>query len=288
MKRGIAIGVPGVALATAGGLWAQVRHVANAPLPHFGDLDPSGRYGADDDGEGDGRDGDERRPPLRLAVLGDSSMTGPGLSSPTDIWIARAAAALGRPVDLRSHARGGSRVRDVLEQQVPALVEEPVDLVVVSVGANDAIHATPLRSYARALDRLLDRLAGVAPVVSLGVGDLSVIPRLPRTFRPVVARRSAAIDRTHTLVTADRDRVVRVPVSKLSDHLFRDRGAELFAADLFHPNRHGHSLWADLFRPYLLRALDAHPLGGPAPGGPASGRLVGGIVDLRTPVATVR
>jgi lysophospholipase L1-like esterase len=254
MKRGIAIGVPGVALATAGGLWAQVRHVANAPLPHFGDLDPSGRYGEDRSGI------DDDRAPLRLAVLGDSSMTGPGLSSPADIWIARAAAALGRPVELRSHARGGSRVRDVLEHQVAALVDEPTDLVVVSVGANDAIHATPLRSYARSLERLLDRLVEVAPVVSLGIGDLSVIPRLPRTFRPVVARRSAAIDRTHTLVTADRDGVVRVPVSKLSDHVFRHRAAELFAADLFHPNGHGHSLWAELFGPYLERALDGlHP-----------------------------
>ncbi|MFN7150927.1 MAG: SGNH/GDSL hydrolase family protein, partial [Microthrixaceae bacterium] len=265
------------------GLWAQVRHVANAPLPHFGDLDPSGRYG-DDAGRDDASwDGDAGRRPLRLAVLGDSSMTGPGLSSPADIWIARAAAALGRPVELRSHARGGSRVRDVLEQQVPTLVEEPADLVVVSVGANDAIHATSLRSYARTLDRLLDRLAGVAPVVSLGIGDLSTIPRLPRTFRPVVARRSAAIDRAHTLVTADRDRVVRVPVSKLSDHVFRDRGSELFAADLFHPNRHGHSLWAELFHPYLERALDQHGQDVGAPGG-----ADGAVVDLRTPMATAR
>lgn len=270
MRRGIAIGVPGVALATAGGLWAQVRHTANAPLPHFGDLDPSGRYG-DDDG----------RRPLRVAVLGDSSMTGPGLSSPADIWIARAAAALGRPVELRSLARGGSRVRDVLEQQVPALVRQPADLVVVSVGANDAIHATPLRSYAHTLGRMLDRVADVAPVVSLGIGDLSVIPRLPRTFRPVVARRSAAIDRTHTLVTADRERVLRVPVSKLSDHLFRERAAELFAADLFHPNRAGHSLWAELFGPYLERAL-----GLPAPYG--VDRHDGVVVDLRTPVAAER
>ncbi len=274
MRRGIAIGVPGVALATAGGLWAQVRHIANAPLPHFGDLDPSGRYGGDDGGR-----------PLRVTVLGDSSMTGPGLSSPTDIWIARAAASLGRPVELRSHARGGSRARDVLEHQVPAVLDEPTDLVVVSVGANDAIHATPLRSYARTLDRLLDRLAEAAPVVSLGIGDLSVIPRLPRTFRPVVARRSVAIDRTHTLVTADRERVVRVPVSKLSDHVFRDSRGELFAADLFHPNRRGHALWAELFSPYLQRAL------GVAASGTADdhvAHVTDDVIDLRTALTAAR
>jgi lysophospholipase L1-like esterase len=267
MKRGIAIGVPGVALATAGGLWAQVRHVANAPLPHFGDLDPSGRYG-DDDG----------RVPLRLAALGDSSMTGPGLEVPTDIWIARAAHSLGRPVELRSHARGGSRVRDVLEHQLPEVIEERPDAVVVSVGANDAIHATPLRAYARSLAQLLDRLTEVAPVLALGIGDLSIIPRLPRTFRPVLARRSASFDRVHTLVTADRDRVLRVPVAKLSDQLFRGRSGELFAADLFHPNRAGHSLWAELFGPYLERVLR------PAPPGVPDHR----VVDLRAGLSVAR
>lgn len=238
--KGAAIGVPGLALA---GLWAQVRHTAHQPLPHFEDLDAGGTYG------------DPAGTPLRVVVLGDSSMTGPGLDDGTHIWVAQAAAAMPWSVELVSHARGGSRVRDVLEQQVPAALEQDPDLVVVSVGANDAIHATPLRSFARALHEVFDRLGDVAPVVSLGIGDLSVIPRLPRTLRPVVARRSVAVDRAHTLVAADRDRVIRVPVAKLSDQHFRRVGAELFAADLFHPNRDGHSLWAELFGPYLERAL---------------------------------
>ena len=243
MGRGIAIGVPGVALATAGGLLAQVRHTANAPLPHFPDLDPSGTYGR----------GPATR--VRLAVLGDSSMTGPGLDRGEDIWMARLADHLPWRVELRSHAKGGSRTRDVLQRQLPAALEDPPDLYVVAIGANDVIHATPTRSYSRQLDSILVQLSAVAPVVSLGIGDLSVIPRLPRTFRPAVARRSAMIDRAHKLVVADLDGVHRVPVGRLSDPHFRARGGELFAADLFHPNHRGHELWAELFRPYVERAL---------------------------------
>ena len=107
MRRGIAIGVPGVALATAGGLLAQVRHTANAPLPHFPDLDPSGTYGR----------GPATR--VRLTVLGDSSMTGPGLDRGEDIWMARLADRLPWTVELRSHAKGGSRARDVLRTTAP-------------------------------------------------------------------------------------------------------------------------------------------------------------------------
>jgi lysophospholipase L1-like esterase len=243
MKRGIAIGVPGVALATAGGLWAQVRHTANAPLPRYGDLDASGRYG------------DASASPVTIAVLGDSSMTGPGLEHGAQIWMAELATRLPWHVTLRSHAKGGSRIRDVLDHQLDAAIESPPDAFVVSVGANDAIHGTPTRTYARQLSAVLDRLSSVAPVVSLGIGDLSVIPRLPRTLRPVVAHRSTVIDRAHTLVAADREQVVRVPVGKLSDAHFRRHGIELFAGDLFHPNRRGHLLWAELFLPYVQRAV---------------------------------
>lgn len=243
MNRGIALGVPGVALATAGGLWAQIRHAANAPVPHFDDLDASGRYGMPT-----GR-------PVRLAVLGDSSLTGPGLRRGDQIWVAQLADALPWHVQLDSHAKGGSRVRDVIEHQLPAAMASTPDAFVVSIGANDAIHGTPARAYARALTSVLDHLSEIAPVVTLGIGDLSVIPRVPYTMRSVVARRSATFDRMHKLAAADRDRVVRVPVAKLSDPHFRQHGVELFAEDLFHPNDRGHRLWAELFLPYVHRAL---------------------------------
>jgi lysophospholipase L1-like esterase len=243
MNRGIALGVPGVALATAGGLWAQVHHAAHAPLPRFDDLDPSGRYG------------DPAATAVRLTVLGDSSMTGPGLDRGDEVWVAQLAQRLPWDVRVHSVARGGSRVRDVVDHQLPVAIEDPPDAFVVAVGANDAIHGSPARTYARVLGELLDELRAVAPVVTLGIGDLSVIPRLPRSLRPVVAHRSAVFDRTHTLVAADRERVVRVPVAKLSDPHFRRHGVDLFAADLFHPNRRGHQLWADLFLPYVHRAV---------------------------------
>lgn len=246
MQRGIALGVPGVALVTAAGLVAQVRRVANAPLPRFDDLDPTGRYG----GEG-GR-------PVHIAVLGDSSVTGPGLEDPSHSWVAQLADRLPWQVHLRSHAVGGSRVRDVLLRQAPAAVAERPDLFVVAVGANDALHATPAGRFTRDLEAMLELLRALAPVVTLGIGDLSVIPRLPATLRPLVSLRSAAVDRLHASVVAGRHGVVRVPVSQLSDAHFRRGGRSLFAPDLFHPNREGHALWARLFEPYVADALGRH------------------------------
>jgi lysophospholipase L1-like esterase len=217
--------------------------MANAPLPQFGDNDPSGRYGPLSDRK------------VSISVLGDSSITGPGISDRTQVWMARLADRLPLSVDLQSHAIGGSRVRNVLVDQAADAIDGRPDLFVVSVGANDALHGTTTRSYARDLETLIDLLRGHAPVVTLGVGNLSVIPRLPATLRPVVARRSATFDRIHERVTSGRDSVVRVPVKQLADPFFIRRDITQFVEDLFHPSGRVHALWAELFEPYVRAAL---------------------------------
>lgn len=243
MHRGISLAVPGLAVATAGGLFVEVRRAANAPLPHFDDLDASGRYG-DPDG-----------PPARIRVLGDSSLTGPGLADGSRIWVARLADRLDHDIELVSHARGGSRVADVLAHQVPVALTGATDLFVVAVGANDVIHATPTRAFARRMRSVVEQLSAIAPVVTLGVGDLSMIPRVPRTLRPLLARRSLIIDRLHRGVVARQRDVVRVPVRELSDPHFRAAGRAVFAGDLFHPNDDGHALWSELFTPFVRSNL---------------------------------
>jgi len=237
--------VPGVALVTGAGLWAQARRVAAAPLPHFEDLDPSGHYG------------DPAGAPVRIDVLGDSSVTGPGLARGSHSWIARLADSLPWSVELRSHARGGSRVRDALIEQAPAATDDPPDLYVVAIGANDVMHATPGPLFRRDLGRLLDSLRQAAPVVSFGVGDLSVIPRLPWTFRTLVSRRSATIDRFHERVSEGRDRVVRLPTRELLDRIFRQDGHDLFVEDEFHPSDAVHKQWAQAFVPHIRAELES-------------------------------
>ncbi len=247
MHRGIALGVPSVALATMGGMLVEVRRAAHAPLPHFDDNDPSGTYG---------RVGAERA--VRVAVLGDSTVTAPGLASGSHSWIARLCDRLPWEVHLRSHARGGSRVAHVLDEQASEAASERPDLFVVAVGANDVLHLTPAGRFTRQLHELLDGLSEVAPVVTLGIGDLSVIPRVPWSLKPAVARRSAAMDRLHAGVAAGREAVVRVPVAELADPHFRVGGPSLFVEDRFHPGARGHALWGQLFEPYVHAALAAH------------------------------
>ncbi len=230
--------------------------MVSAPLPHFEDHDPSGEYG------------DPHGMPVRVGVLGDSTVTGPGLREPSGSWIAQLVDRLPWNVELCSHAKGGSRVRDVLIDQAPQAVVDPPDVFVVSVGANDVMHATPTRQFRRDLEATIEVLRAAAPVVTLGVGDLSIIPRMPVALRPLAAKRCVTIDRIHDDVVTNRSGVVRVPVAELSDPHFANADLSWFTPDLFHPNELGHKLWADLFRPYVHSALDTAV----------------SVIDLRNPV----
>lgn len=246
-RRRALLPVAAVALAAPLGLLGEVVWVVRRRLPTLSGLDPSGVVA-----------GPQSQPPIRLVVLGDSTLTGPGLRSPEEIWLRRALheLRLDQTVEVTSLAVGGSRVADVRRLIDKALAVE-ADVAVVAVGCNDAIHATPVRQFTRDLDlvvrRLLERFAVVA--VS-NVGDLGNLARVPRPLKSVLRRRSRLICRAVEAVVADHDRAVLLDVTP-TNGAFRDRG--VYAPDLFHPSHVGHSIWAEAAVPGLQQALEAVP-----------------------------
>jgi lysophospholipase L1-like esterase len=231
-------------MAAAGAMAAQFWYVSHRPLPSFRDLDPNGVFGPDG------------IPEARIVLLGDSTVTGPGLDSSEDLWSHRLARrlALERRVRLLSLAVGGSRARDVLVRQLPEALTLQPHLAVVSVGANDAMHGSPMRRVEADLDAIAGAFgdAGTRVVLS-GLGDLGNIPRLRFPLKAVASMRSRAVDRIHARVAARHDHVVKVPIAERSDEFFRS--VDVFCPDLFHPNRAGHAVWADAVYPVIADAL---------------------------------
>jgi lysophospholipase L1-like esterase len=244
--RRSALGLPLVAGGTVAALGAQAWYAGHRPLPRYTDLDVDGVFGT-----GDG-------PEVRLAILGDSTVTGTGLDDPAELWVRQAIDRLPEPSRIRVHslAAGGARGRDVREGQVDAAVEWGPDVAVVSVGANDALRRIRLAGLARDLRVIVERLrAGGATVVLAGVGDVGTAPVLPFPLRALMRERSRMADRVHARVAAAHDGVLKVPVAEETNETFRRRRSDLFCADLFHPNRNGHAVWADAALPVLRRAI---------------------------------
>lgn len=219
----------------------------DADQPSFDDLDPQGSFG------------DPSLPAARLMLLGDSTLTGPGLNGPEEIWVQQVARRLSDRfhVSIASVAGGGARIGDVLRDQLRPAVIEPWDVAVVSVGANDALWGTPGRLYVRRLEAVVEGLLGhEGTVVLTGIGDLGTFPRAPGPLVPIVRHRGRVIDRAQRKVAARHRRVFKVSMWERTATIFRQRTG-IWAADGFHPNAAGHAIWADAAYTMLLAAIEA-------------------------------
>lgn len=225
VKRGAVIGSAVVFLEAA---YAVLR-----PSPDLAQFDPSGVFGH------------PSNPSLRIAVLGDSSVTAPGVAGREEIWVSRVCERLAEThhVELRSFAVGGARVVDLVHDQLDEAIAFAPDVFFVSVGANDVIKGVPSRRFAEHLDHLIGELAATgAKVIQSGVGDIGSIPRLYPPLSNIMSRRALTFDRVHWDIAGKHG-------TSVVDQRGDDRNvwyddASLWAEDLFHVSAAGHARWA--------------------------------------------
>lgn len=223
-----------VGLIALGVLAFEIAYALFKPSPILESFDPSGEFG------------DPSHPEFRVAVLGDSSVTAPGVTSREEIWVTRICRRMAdrRHVVMRSFAVGGSMAHDVVAEQLDAAIDYAPDLYLVSVGANDAIKGVPLRRFAANLDYLIGMLASTdAIVIQSGVGVLGTIPRLFPPLSALMTARSARFDRVHRQVAARYG--TSVIDQRDDDPRLWNRDRSLWAADHFHVSAAGHARWTE-------------------------------------------
>ena len=212
----------------------EAAYAVLRPYPMLEQFDPSAEFG------------DPSRPELRVVVVGDSSVTAPGVSGPNEIWISLICNRLAetRHVVLESYAVGGSMAHDVIAGQLDQAVAFRPDVAFVSVGANDVIKGVPLSRFSANLDRIVARLAASgAVVVQSGVGFLGTIPRLHPPLSAIVSRRARRFDMVHRKVAEQHQAAV---VDHRSDDVrIWNTDMSLWAADYFHVSAAGHARWAE-------------------------------------------
>lgn len=220
------------------------------------------------------------RRPLRLAVLGDSTVAGIGAAQADDalpVLVAeRVAPALGCRVVVTGFGVSGARTADVRREQVPALVGAGFDVVLIVVGANDVTHVTaPWRLAAETAALVRQAATATAGVVVGGIPEFATVPALPQPLR-AVAGAWADVLRAVQRRSATAAGAVFVDIAALASPRFLGR-PESMSTDGYHPSGVGYGLWADALAPAVLAA--AHPT---TPAAAPGGRGAGG---LRTPTA---
>lgn len=191
--------------------------------------------------------------PLSLLILGDSAAAGVGAPS-------QDTALLGQLVDRLSGqhrvtwqlvARTGMTTTDAREALFQGEhVGRAWDIVVVSLGVNDATRLMRSGRFRRHTEALLTRIQrelmpGV--VVLSGLPPLHRFPALPEPLRSVIGARARRLDRALSAIAAQRG--PSVVYLKLP---FVELDAEAMASDGFHPGPPVYAAWAT----QVLAAID--------------------------------
>jgi lysophospholipase L1-like esterase len=218
--------------------------------------------------------------PLRLAVLGDSTVAGVGVDRAEESLPYQLAQRLAdresRPIHVVSYGWAGARVADLARGQLPRALEPlrssetaqflpRAEFVAVVIGSNDATHNTAPRRYRADLRACLQGIRAAAPnarIVLAGIprfrGALRGIEPLitladlyARLLRPISRSEAARADAAYADLAAEVPRRI-------------GRDSTFLSSDRFHPSVVGYGLWADV----IFEALAAGPatVAAPPPG----------------------
>lgn len=182
---------------------------------------------------------------LLYVALGDSAAQSIGATRPERGYVGLLAAQMreqtGLPVMVVNLSRSGATVRDVLDTQLPRLLQLHPDVVTVAVGGNN------IHSYKQG------RFAADVEELTAGLPTGTLVADVPYFMHGRWERDADEAAET----VADKARAHQLRVAPLHRAL-RDRGTIAmftdFAADWFHPNDRGHRVWADALWTQLKRS----------------------------------
>lgn len=185
-----------------------------------------------------------RAVPLRIAMLGDSLTAGFGLSpgEALPVKLEKALKAAGRDVVIANHGVSGDTTAGGLARLDWMMADKP-KLVLVALGANDALRGTDPAETERNLDAIITRLKAEGAAVML-FGMLA-----PRNYGPEYTK---AFDGLYQRLAA-KHKVALYPFLLEGVAMERDFNQ----ADGIHPNARGVDALVSRIAPEVIKAIDA-------------------------------
>jgi lysophospholipase L1-like esterase len=201
-------------------------------------------------------------PAIKIALLGDSSAAGYGLSTveetPGALLGTGIASRANRRVHLDAFCVSGAKSSDLVGQVAAAVPTEP-DLAVILIGANDVTHrmlpSESVRFLSEAVRHLQD--AGVAAVVGT-CPDLGTVRPIPPPLRQVARRWSRRLAAAQTIAVVEAGGR-SVSLGSILGPEFDAAPAVLFGPDRFHPSATGYAWMVSVLLPSALAALGLGP-----------------------------
>ena len=182
--------------------------------------------------------------PVRLLVVGDSSAASVGIGKTerglAALLAARIAAETGRPVDWRAAGFNSATAGQLRDHVLPNLAHDGWNLIVLSVGTNDAKNFHTVSRFKREFGGLLYALRAKWPearIVWSPVVEMEKVPALPPLLGRILGIRAELTNRMGARLCQERGAMAasRLPIIDATG----------FSTDGFHASEAGYAAWAD-------------------------------------------
>jgi lysophospholipase L1-like esterase len=190
-----------------------------------------------------GRSGGAAGRAIAVVGLGDSIIAGIGVRSHRQGLVGQLSERIvertGRPVEWEAIGFSGATSQVVLDRLLPTAARAEPELVVLSVGVNDAVRGTKPREFKDRLAAIVDGLVSTRrqpSVVFGGIPPLASFPALPWPLSRVLGGRASRLQQAAVDLTGYRGLRVVVFPSRLA------RAG--FSSDGFHPGPAGCAEWS--------------------------------------------
>lgn len=190
--------------------------------------------------------------PITFAVVGDSAASGVGDSDDHGNhfgWTYHLAKAFHEPLVYINASRPGARSAEVLNIQLPKVLEHTPELAAVIVGGNDLLRSkfSPEIFEKNLRQTLVELVSNGSTIMLLELHDPTVIVPMPYLVGRICRRRVNAVNEaTHRL--SKEFGAVTLPTRALSGIYEREK----WHVDRMHPSKFGHQFIAEQFA-VLLR-----------------------------------
>lgn len=198
--------------------------------------------------------------PLRLVMLGDSTVAGLGADRVDQSLVLqtsqRVADRLGRTVHAHGLGISGARTADVENEQIP-MVDPNVDVVVIVIGSNDVTHLTPAWRFDEATAAMLNAARRRAPGAAIVLGGIPLFGEARALDEPLrsVVDAYASVLRNAQRKGAARSDAAYVDIARLASPRFVGVAGAM-SSDNFHPGAIGYGFWSDALAPAVAAAVE--------------------------------
>ena len=191
---------------------------------------------------------------FRVVVLGDSTALGQGTDSVEKSfgyqYLLTNPDLKDQNWSFENRAVSGVKINEVLKHQLDF---EPVDLVMVSIGANDITGNTKPSEFQASVETLANQLHNKAKqVIWLSIPDFITSPILLPPLNYILSQREQVLNEIiKNIVTESGYQIV--DIYNGAREPFANNPKRYFGADKYHPSAAGYAVWVELIQKTLKK-----------------------------------